>query len=344
MTKKILGFFVLSIIFILGACSGGSDENKDATNDPTKTDNNDELFKIGMVTDIGGVHDGSFNESAWNGLEQVRDELGAKIDYLESQDHSNYVTNLSHFAEQGSDITWGVGFLLNDAITEVSQSFPESTFGIIDSKVDAPNVKSVLFEEHQAGYLVGVVAGLKTETNKIGYVGGMEAVPAVKKYETGFVEGVKAVNPEAELFIEYTESFDSPALGKEAAVKLFNQNADIIFHASGLTGKGVFQHAKSLFDEGKQVWVIGVDKDQAKTFGHDITLTSAVKKVDEAIYQTSKDIQEGKNVPQTVILGLSDGGVGLPDENPNLSQSILDEVESYKQKIINGEIIVPEGI
>jgi len=161
--------------------------------------------------------------------------------------------------------------------------------------VEAPNVASITFAENEGSFLVGVVAGLMTKTNKIGFVGGIE-IPVIKRFELGFVEGVKAVNPDAKVTINYTGAFDKADLGKAAAASLYNDGADIIFHAAGGTGNGVFNEAKERNKAAaadKKVWVIGVDKDQSLEFGDDVTLTSMLKRVDEAVYRVSKELIEG---------------------------------------------------
>ncbi|MDP5274126.1 BMP family lipoprotein [Chengkuizengella axinellae] len=295
-------------------------------------------IKVGMVTDVGGVHDNSFNQSAWEGLQRL-EEAGAKVDYIESQGESDFEPNLNEFVNDGWDLTWGIGFLMGDAIAAIAEQNPDSNFGIIDAVVDAPNVVSTVFKEHEGSFLVGVVAAMTTETNKIGFVGGMD-IPVIKKFETGFVEGVKAVDPAIEVVIEYTGSFVDAGLGKASAATMYDNGVDVIFHAAGGVGDGVFGEAS----ERSGVWVIGVDKDQSITFGHEVTLTSMMKYVDEAVYQVSKDFGEGNFEGGVRELGLAENGVGLPAENPNLSDEIMDAVNDYKEKIINGEIVVPSGI
>ncbi|WP_254639567.1 BMP family protein [Cohnella sp. GbtcB17] len=299
--------------------------------------------KIGMVTDLGGVNDKSFNQQAWEALEKIGKDTGAEPKYLESKKDSDYIPFLTKFVKDGYDLTWGIGFLFAEAATTVAKANPESKLALIDTTPTEalPNVESVLFKENEGSYLVGVVAGLTTKTNKIGFVGGME-LPVIKKFEAGFKAGVAAVNPNAKVDVNYVGDFSKPDQGKLAAATMYDGGADIIFHAAGGSGNGVFNEAKDRFKAGKKVWVIGVDKDQSIEFGNDVTLTSMVKKVDEAVYRVSNDLLAGNfHGGQTVELGLSEGGVGLPVENPNVSKEILDKVEEYKNKIISGEIKVP---
>lgn len=299
--------------------------------------------KIGMVTDLGGVNDKSFNQQAWESLQKIAKDTGAEDEVSRSKKDSDYIPLLTKFVKDGYDLTWGIGFLFADAATTVASANPESKLALIDTTPtkELPNVESVLFKENEGSFLVGVVAGLTTKTNKIGFVGGME-LPVIKKFEAGFKAGVAAVNPNATIEVNYVGDFSKPDQGKLAAATMYDGGADIIFHAAGGSGNGVFNEAKDRFKAGKKVWVIGVDKDQSIEFGNDVTLTSMVKKVDEAVYRVSNDLLAGNfHGGQTVELGLAEGGVGLPVENPNVSKEILDKVEDYKNKIISGEIKVP---
>ncbi len=298
--------------------------------------------KIGMVTDVGGINDNSFNQSAWEGLQRLEKDLGDKvnIDNAESTKATDYIPNLNQFISANWDLTWGIGFLMGEDVKKVADQNPDAKLAIIDSFVDAPNVASVTFKEHEGSFLVGVVAGLMTKSNKIGFVGGMD-IPVIKRFEAGFKAGVKAVKPDAEIAINYTGAFDKSDLGKAAASTMYDQGVDIIFHASGSTGDGVFNEASDRKSAGNNVWVIGVDKDQAIIFGDEITLTSMMKRVDEAIYQVSKDLVEGNFKAGLVELGLKENGVGLPENNPNIPADVLKKVEEYKEKIVSGEIEVP---
>ncbi|MFC3800175.1 BMP family protein [Cohnella sp. GCM10012308] len=299
--------------------------------------------KVGMVTDLGGVNDKSFNQQAWEALQKIKTDTGADTKYLESKKDSDYIPYLTKFVKDGYDLTWAIGFLFSEAATTVATDNPNAKLALIDTTPtkELPNVESVLFKENEGSFLVGVVAGLTTKTNKIGFVGGME-LPVIKKFEAGFKAGIAAVNPNATVEVNYVGDFSKPDQGKLAAATMYDGGADIIFHAAGGSGNGVFNEAKDRFKAGKKVWVIGVDKDQSVEFGNDVTLTSMVKKVDEAVYRVSNELLAGNfKGGQTVELGLAEGGVGLPTDNPNVSQDILAKVEEYKSKIISGEITVP---
>lgn len=301
--------------------------------------------RVGMVTDVGGVNDNSFNQSAWEGLQKLRTDLNlpeANVNYLQSTTDSDYVPNLNQFVKDNWDLTWGIGFMMGDHMKKVADENPDAKLAIIDAEVDAPNVESVLFKEHEGSFLAGVVAAKMTQTKKVGFVGGVEG-PVITRFEVGFEAGVKAVDPSIEVIKIYTGFFDKPDEGKSAAAQIYGQGADIIFHAAGQTGDGVFNEAKDRKSKGENVWVIGVDKDQSLTFGDEITLTSMVKRVDEAVYRVSKDMIDGKFEGGKVVwLGLAEDGVGLAEtSSKNVPEDVLKLADEYKQKIISGEITVP---
>lgn len=349
-TAKIATGLMLVASLALTACGSKNDNDTKQGASPSASqtesakpqDTSGAGKKFAMVTDVGGVNDKSFNQSAWEGLQQLSKDTTADVKYLESKEATNYLTNVNQFVREGYDLTWGIGFLLGDAITEAAKQNPDAKLAIIDSVVDAPNVNSITFAEHEGSFLVGVVAGLMTKTNKIGFVGGID-IPVIKNFDLGFEAGVKAVNPDAKIIPNYTGAFDKPDLGKAAAATIFNDGADIIFHAAGGTGNGVFNEAKERKKAGKDVWVIGVDKDQSLEFGDDVTLTSMLKRVDEAVYRVSKDLIDGKFAGgENTVLGLKDNGVGLPETSTkNVPADVLAKVEEFKAKIISGEIQVP---
>lgn len=354
MIKTKLGVMLIAIFMVISialvGCGNSENSNVGQEENNTEPNNNEETekseeektvdFKVGMVTDIGGVNDNSFNQSAWEGLQELQAETGIEIDYLQSQSDADYVPNLNQFVKADWDVTWGIGFMMGDSIQQVAAQNPNSILAIIDAVVEEPNTASVTFKEHEGSFLVGVVAGLMTESNKIGFIGGME-IPVITRFEVGFLEGVKAANPNAEVIINYTGAFNDPGQGKAAAATIYNQGTDIIFHAAGSTGDGVFNEAKERNKGDEQVWVIGVDKDQSVTFGHDVTLTSMMKRVDQGVKLITERAIAGELEEGAVYtLGLQENGVGLPEENPNIPQEVLDKVADYKQKIIDGEIVV----
>lgn len=348
--KKSLSFMLMLIVavsFVLSACgadknnNGGSNTNQGA-GEEVVSDGSGKDFKIGMVTDVGGVNDKSFNQSAWEALKNLTATTGAETKYLESKGEADMEPNLNSFVREGFDLTWGIGFLFTDALTKVASENPDAKLAVIDAEVQAPNVASVTFAEHEGSYLVGVVAGLMTKSNNIGFVGGLE-IPVITRFEKGFIAGVEAVNPEAKVTVSYAGAFDKPDQGKSIAATMYNDGADIIFHASGGTGNGVFNEAIERKKNGEDVWVIGVDKDQSLEFGDEVTLTSMMKGVEAAVTKVSKDLINGTWAGGTTqVLGLKDDAVGLPETSTkNVPADVLEKVEEYKQKIISGEITVP---
>ncbi|WP_438348574.1 BMP family lipoprotein [Paenibacillus sp. FA6] len=349
-SMKALLPLVLTFTLAITAC-GQASNNKNTptegtnTNGTTANDNKQELkkLKVGMVTDLGSVNDKSFNQSAWEALQQLKKDYGFEVKYLEPKADADVVPNLKQFVNANYDLTWATAYTLADAITQLSKENPNSMFGIVDSDLVLPNVAAVSFKEQEGSFLVGVIAGLTTKTNKIGFVGGMD-IPVIKRFEAGFREGIKAVNPDAKLSVNYTGLFTRVDMGKSAASTMYNDGADIIFHAAGLTGNGVFNEAKERNSKGGKVWVIGVDKDQSLIFGDDVTLTSMIKKVDEAVYQISKSLAEGDfPAGKVTLMGLKEKGVDIaPTSTKNVTPEILAKVEEYREKIINGDIVVPE--
>lgn len=292
-------------------------------------------FKVGMVTDVGGLGDQSFNDAAWRGLQLAKDDLGIEITVVESSTMTDYVPNLTTLAEQDYDMVWAIGFLMTDALEQVATMYPDVTFGIIDAVVDQPNVASVTFKEEEGSFLVGAIAGLMTEKDTIGFIGGME-MPLIKKFEAGYKAGVKAVNPDAKVLTGYTGAFDDPGAGKELALTQFNQGADIIYHASGACGIGVIKAAAE-----KELYAIGVDSPQAHLAPYNV-LTSMIKRVDVAVYTEVKALYEGKFEPGHKVYGLAEDGVGYSKQAlTKVPPKYMKIVDEYKEKIINGELVVP---
>jgi len=332
--------FVLMVSMALTACGAKKTEEGGAA---TGEAPGGKKLKVGMVTDLGSVNDKSFNQNAWEGLQKLKADFGYDVKYLEPKQDSDVDPSLNQFVKGGYDLTWATAFTLDDAVTRIAKENPNAKLGIIDSSIEVPNVAAVSFKEQEGAYLVGVIAGLMTKTNKIGFVGGME-IPPIQRFSAGFREGIKAVNPDAKYIENYTGQFTRADMGKSAAATMYNDGVDIIFHASGLTGNGVFNEAKERVAKGEKVWVIGVDKDQSLTFGDEVTLTSMIKKVDVAVYEISKLLAEDKFPGGKVTqMGLKEDGVGIADtSSKNVPADVLKKVEEYKTKIINGEIKIPE--
>ncbi|RFU61163.1 BMP family ABC transporter substrate-binding protein [Peribacillus glennii] len=303
-----------------------------------------------MVTDVGGVDDKSFNQSTWEGLSKFGKDTGVHFAYKQSKTDADYAKNLEALTKDRYGLIFGVGYLLHEPISSIAIKNKKGKYAIVDSYVNQPNVASVVFKEHEASFLAGVVAGLKTETNNVGFIGGIQS-SMIKAYEAGFVAGVKAVNPSAEVAIQYAGSFGAPDKGQAIASAMYSAGSDIIYHASGGTGNGVFAAAKQLKmkDPSQNIWVIGVDRDQhyegmVKVDGkeYNVTLTSALKKVDVAVYDIASRTKKGQFPGgKAISYGIAENGVDVA--TANLDYNTIKKVEEYKKKVKSGEIKVPHN-
>jgi basic membrane protein A len=296
-------------------------------------------LRIAMVTDVGGVNDQSFNQSAWEGLLRAEKELGAEVAYKESKQDADYGPNMETLTDAGYDLIWGIGFLMGDAIKETAEINPDQKYAIIDFSYgpETPaNVTCAVFQEEQPSFLVGYIAGKMTRANKVGFVGGIK-FPLIEKFEYGFMAGVKLANPQCQVLRQYAESFTDAAKGKAIANNMYQQGADIVFHAAGGVGDGVIEAAK---EKGK--WAIGVDKDQ-NFLAPEHVLTSAMKRVDNAIFDMARRLKEGQwQGGETVVYSLANEGVGIaPTSDKHVPADILKEVDGLVAKIKAGEIAVP---
>lgn len=350
LTKRKFGLalsMVLAASTILAAC--GSDKEEGKGGEKTESD-----FSVAMVTDVGGVDDKSFNQSAWEGIQKFGEDNGLTkgdggFDYLQSKSDADYNTNLNKLVRRKFDVVFGIGFLMESAVNEIATQQPDANLAIIDAVVDQPNVASVMFKEHEGAYLAGVAAALMSESKQIGFVGGME-IPVIERFEAGFLEGVKAVDPSIKVDVQYTGAFDKAELGKTTANRMYSSGVDIIFHAAGGTGNGVFSEAKELKtkDPNANVWVIGVDSDQYEEGAvgdTNITLTSVLKGVGAAVQNISELAKEGKFPGgETITYGLAEDGMGLADSRGALPEDVLAQIDEYSKQIISGDIVVPETV
>ena len=369
--KKLLSLLLtLALVFSLAACAsteepattGTTEETattteettttEEATTEETTTEEATEPemvdFTVGLVTDVGGIDDKSFNQGTWEGIVRFAEDTGVATKYLQSESDADYIPNLSTFSDEELDIIIAPGFLFADAMAEVAGNFPDQKYLIIDSTVDAPNVASAVFAEEQGSFLVGVAAALKAEEagkDTVGFIGGME-FDLIWRFEAGFEAGVAAVDPTMTVLVEYANSFADTQIGQTIAEKMYGEGAYIIYHAAGGTGNGMIKAAKDRRLNGEDVWAIGVDKDQYPDGIYEgdqsAVLTSMMKRVDVAAYNVAEMALNG-TFPggQTLLFDLNNSGVGIPDENPNLSDEIVAKVAEYEQKVLSGEIVVP---
>jgi basic membrane protein A len=307
--------------------------------------------RAAMVTDVGGLGDQSFNDSANAGLDRAV-EAGAEKNVLESAAPTDYINNLTQLAQNSFSPIFAVGFLMTDAVAEIAPQFPDQSFAIIDSVVEEPNVASLTFKEEQGSYLAGVVAGLMTQQdteftnpddNIVGFLGGLEG-PLIKKFEAGYTAGVESVCADCQVLVEYAgttpEAFNDPAAGQEISLRLNDQGADIIYHASGATGAGLFEAAND-----RQFFAIGVDSDQAALNPGLPILTSVLKRVDNAVLQTVEEFANDQFPGGEVqSFGLAEDGVGLAEfgEFADLVPTeVTAAVDSARQDIVDGNVEVP---
>ncbi|MFC7096551.1 BMP family lipoprotein [Halobaculum marinum] len=343
-----------------GGSDGGSEDTEASTPaaDDTATEaSGSETTNIGMVYATGGLGDGSFNDQAQTGIQQAAEEFDISFDESEPDSVSQFSTYQQQYAQSTDpdyDLVSCIGFLQADALSQTAPEYPEQDFMIVDSVVDADNVRSYTFKEHEGSYLVGQLAGLLTsqsfsagesstasDTANVGFVGGVEGT-LIKKFEAGFIAGAQAANADIEVQSTYTGSFSEPSAGREAASSMYSSGADVVYHAAGNTGIGVFQAAR---EEGK--FAIGVDRDQSVTTDYaDVILASMVKRVDTAVYNAAQATVEGSFEGGTATsLGLAEEGVAnvygseLGSEIPD---DVKSEVDASAEAIINGEITVPQ--
>ncbi|MFL2099159.1 BMP family protein [Desemzia sp. FAM 23991] len=345
--KRLLGLG-LTTGLVLAACgNGGDSENTETTSDEAGSA---EDFSIIMVTDIGGVDDGSFNQSAWEGMQAWGEENGKEENngyaYIQSNEDSEFVPNLNQAVNGNFNLIYGIGFKLKPAMEEVASANPEQKFVIIDDVIEADNVASVLFKDHEAAFLAGVAAASTTETDHVGFVGGQESA-VIDRFEAGFLAGVYAINPDITVDVQYAESFGDAAKGKQLAAAMYSNGADIIYHASGDTGNGVFTEARDRMNANpdQQLWVIGVDRDQTDEGNYDggnLTLTSTLKGVGQVVQDMSNEAMDDTFAGGEVSnYGLAEDGVDLTEGN--LTDEAWAAVEDYRQQIIDGTIVVPEN-
>ena len=306
-------------------------------NSETK-ENADKTLKIGMVADIGGINDESFNQSAWEGLQQAEKDFGIEVKVIESKQASEYLQNMESLLDEDVDMVIGVGYTMKEDIQKQAENYPDKQFVLIDETYDTipENVTPILFRENEAAYLTGLVAGKMTKANNVGFIGGIQT-PVVSKFEYGYKAGVKEANEKATVNVQYAGTFSDAAKGKSIANQMYGNGSDIILAAAGGTGLGSIESAKE-----QNKYAIGVDRDQSDLAPNNV-LTSALKKVNVGVYDTVKEFVEGKLISgQEKVYGLKEDGVGIPESTKNLvPQDIIDYVNSMIEKVKSGEIKVP---
>ncbi|MGH3029727.1 MAG: BMP family lipoprotein [Gaiellaceae bacterium] len=355
--RKLPLFLLLLVTLLLAVaagCGGDDDgDDGDVAGDQTgATDTAEEApgsdIRVGLVTDIGGLNDRGFNSLANQGLEQAAEEFGVEIRVLESQSDADYIPNLSTLADEGFDLIVSVGFLMGEATHTAAEEFPETSFAIIDfayggegceetNSCELPNLQGLLFKEQETGYLAGYLAGLVTESNTISSVGGLK-IPPVDRFIAGYQKGATDSNPDVQTLNGYSQDFVDQAKCKEVALDQIANGSDVVFQVAGGCGLGALDAAQE-----RDVWGIGVDADQA--FLGDHVLTSALKRVDVAVFSTIESVVNDAFAGGGVTsFGLAEDGVGLGEFSPNAPQEAIDETMAQAELVIAGEIEIPETV
>ncbi|MEZ5344461.1 MAG: BMP family ABC transporter substrate-binding protein [Pyrinomonadaceae bacterium] len=316
-------------------------------------------IKVGIVFDIGGKNDRSFNAAAWQGVQRAEKELDIVLRDVEPGNPTSIEPAMRAFAEKNFDLIIGVGFAQGPIMQKVAKDYPNIKFAIVDGvifeddgKTPMKNVASLVFREHEGSYLVGMIAAAKSKTNTLGFIGGMD-LPLIHKFATGYEEGAKSVKPEIRIVQNYVgvtdHAWNNPGKGKELALSQIEKGADVIFTAAGNSGLGAFdavEQAGTDKEGNAKRYVIGVDSNQ-NALKPGFVLTSMVKRVDNAVYDVVKEVKNGKFVSGFHVFGLDKNGVAysLDEYNRNLiPKDVIEKVEESKRKIVAGEIKVTDAM
>ncbi len=346
-------------LVLTGCASGGSDDADSSSASEDICDSADgDGPKIGLAYDVGGRGDQSFNDSAYAGLEQAVEELDATCTEAEAgagESDADRADRLIELAEAGYDTIISVGFIYSVATYEVAPDYPDVNFGIIDgfnpteSQEDLPNVANINFAANEGSFLVGVAAALTTESDNVGFIGGVQG-PLIEGFEAGYVAGVEAVDPNIEIQSQYlsqgdpVKGFENPPGGETAATGMYDKGADVIYHAAGKSGLGLFDAVAAAGDGN---WAIGVDSDQYLTVDEDqqpFILTSMLKRVDTGVLEYATAVSEGEPPSGYVTYDLASGGVGYATSGDHMSEDVVAQIEDYKDQIVAGDIEVPTTV
>lgn len=316
---------------------------------------------VGLVFDVGGRGDQSFNDSAAAGLERAADELGITFTEASPNDDGSNRAELLQLAAESSDLVIAVGFLFEGDAAAVGGENPDTSFAVVDSSmidftVDPPapygdNIAGIVFTEEQGSFLVGAAAALKSETGTVGFIGGVSGVGGlIERFEAGYTAGARAVNPDIEILSEYItaapdfDGFNAPDRSRDIALAMYDGGADIVYHAAGGSGAGLFEAAREQSDiSGSKVWAIGVDSDQYNTSDpavQEFILTSMLKRVDNGVFEAISSVCDGTFAGGETRYDLSVDGVGYSTSG-GFVDDIVDQLEDFKAQIIAGDIVVP---
>ena len=304
--------------------------------------------RVGLVFDVGGRGDKSFNDAAYLGVERAQRELGVELVVLEPAGSEDREAALRLFAARGFDLVIGVGFIFSTDVNEVARDFPAVKFACVDYAPPSPeipnNVVGLGFREEEGSFLVGAVAGIVSKSKHVGFVGGMD-IPLIHRFEAGYRRGVMEVCPSCEVHVGYAgttpEAFRDPAKGKAIGISQIREGADVLFHASGTTGHGVFEAARDM-----GAWAIGVDSDQHDEMPGTV-LTSMIKRVDVAVFETIRAVGEGRFRAGLTSFGVSEDGVGYVSEGPHaegVPAAVRERVAELRGKLMSRAIVVPRTL
>jgi basic membrane protein A len=299
-------------------------------------------FRVALVLDRGGKDDKSFNASAYKGATEAKEKLGIALKYVEATDDNAFEGLLRAFAKKDFDLIIGIGVSQAEAMKKVAAEFPQKHFALVDAEVKAPNVRSLLFQEHEGSYLVGAIAAMTSKTGKVGFIGGMD-IPLIRRFEMGYAAGARKVNPNVKVVANYvgvtSEAWNNPPKAKELAVSQYGSGVDVIFGAAGASGAGIFDAA-----EEKKKFAIGVDSNQ-NWIKPGYVLTSMLKRIDTAVFNAIQDAKNGKFAGGTQRFGLNNQGVDYAVDANNekiLASDVRKRADAIKADIVSGKITVPD--
>jgi len=326
--KKMTMILGVLMLLVLTAC-GGKKETAEKT---------DDKIKVGMVLNLGGLGDKSFNDSAYAGMVRAHEDYDIDFNYVEPTSLADFTQFLEDYAMAGYDLVVAIGYDMETPLKEVAPNYPNTKFVVVEAVVDEPNVTSVLFNSKEGSFIVGALSGMMTETNKLGYIGGID-MTFLNEFRDGFTEGAKYINPEIDvvnLYVGGGSPFNDPAKAKELALSLANSGADIVFSAAGGSGRGLMEAV----NENEKLFAIGIDSDQDSEVEGKV-LTSMMKRVDNSLYSIVGEYVEGNLTSGVKVFGLAEGGVsttGFQYTGEMIGEEKLAKLEEIKEKIINKEI------
>jgi len=350
---KIAAASAVLALALTGCGNGNEEEPETGASEDICADASGDGPKIGLAYDVGGRGDQSFNDSAYVGLTKAVEDLDATCREIEAgsgENDADREERLRLLADAGFNPVIAVGFIYSPAVATVAEEYPDTNFGVVDGYASSineqPNIADLVFAENEGSFLVGVAAALKTEKDNVGFVGGVNG-PLIQKFEAGFKAGVEAVDPNIEIQTQYLsqddpqQGFENPAGGETAATGMYDNGADIVYHAAGKSGLGVFDAVEAA---GEGNWAIGVDSDQYLTVDESqqpFILTSMLKRIDTAVFEYVEAIDGGEAPSGFTTYDLASGGVDYSTSG-GFVDDITDQIDEYKQQIVDGEITVPD--